>query len=86
MKFHVMFQGSIWFLKFLISILMKILVKKPEGSGSVRHFVKIWITYPIHEEEMLKSKYFNDSLSDCHKNGTTGVIASDSVSLLVHRF
>ena len=65
------------------------LAQKPEGSGSVRNtaqVVKILITYPIHEEEMLKSKYYNDSLSDFHKIWYhRGVIASDSVSLLVHR-
>ena len=49
------------------------------------YFVKILITYPIHEEEMLKSKYYNDSLSDFHKIWYRGVIASDSVSQLVHR-
>ena len=71
-KFHVKFCWNFtWsfkdlfgFLNFLISILVKILNQKPEGSGSMRntaHFVKTLITYPIHEEKMLKSKYFNDS-------------------------
>ena len=85
------FKGLFRFLKFLISILEKNFgPKKPEGSGSVQntaHFVIILITYPIHEEEMSKSKYFNDPLSDFYKLWYhRGVIASASVSLLVYRF
>ena len=54
MKFHVKFQGSFWFFEISYKHFGEILAQKPEGSGSVgnmAHFVKILITYPIHEEE-----------------------------------
>ena len=47
--------------------------QKPDGAGLVYykvHFMKILVTYLIYEE-MLKSKYYNDSLSDFQKYGTT---------------
>ena len=89
MKLHVKFQGSFWLREVSYKHFGEIFSQKPEEAELMyytAHFVKILITYPIHEEEMLKSKYYYDSLSDFHKiwyHG--GVIASVLVSLLVHR-
>ena len=88
MKLHVKFQGSFWLCEVSYKHFGEFFSQKLEGAGLVRntaYFVKILITYPIHEEEMLKSKYYNDSLSDFHKIWYRGVIASGSVSQLVHR-
>ena len=76
MKLHVKFQGSFWFCEVSYKHFGEFFSQKPEGAGLVyytAHFMKILITYPIHEEEMLKSKYYNDSLSDFQKYGTTEV-------------
>ena len=76
MKLHVKFQGSFWFSEVSYKHFGIFFSQKPEGAGLVyytAHFMKILITYPIHEEEMLKSTYYiyNDSLSDFQKYGTT---------------
>ena len=74
MKLHVKFQGSFWFCEVSYKHFGDFFSQKPEGAGLVYykvHFMKILVTYPIYEEEMLKSKYYNDSLSDFQKYGTT---------------
>ena len=74
MKLHVKFQGSFWFCEVSYKHFGDFFSQKPEGAGLVYykvHFMKILVTYPIYEEEMLKSKYHKDSLSDSIKYGTT---------------
>ena len=41
--------------------------KRDQCDGTFRENL---ITYPMHEEEMLKSKYHKNSLSDSRKYGT----------------
>ena len=64
MKFHVKFQGLFWFCEISYKHFGEYFGQKPEKAGSVRNtapFAKNSISYPMHEEEMLKSKHYKDS-------------------------
>ena len=85
MKFHVKFQGLFWFCEISYKQFGEYFGhtknKRKRDQCVKGTFRENLITYPMHEEEMLKSKYYKDSLSDSIKYGST----EEYLSLILFR-